>query len=103
MPPISELHLPAGCVATSGSIILPEFQEFTSKLKEKRALVKTFFNEKHSVWKPMQNAIPDFNYKWNVSSLKNIEAIKMGELINKLKQINRVSVRQENGTDYKII
>ena len=103
VPPISELHLPAGCVATSGSIILPEFQEFTSKLKEKRAIVKTFFNEKHSVWKPMQNAIPDFNYKWNVSSLKNIEAIKVGELINKLKQINRVSVRQENGTDYKII
>ena len=33
VPPIYELHLPAGCMASGRSMVLPEFQTFTSNLK----------------------------------------------------------------------
>ena len=94
-PPIFSVTLPPNCAATSQHITLPPFYELKSMVYSRPSVQAIFHNSSINLWKPLYDKYPSFNDSWDLTPLKDVNEMQMGDLLNQLDTVNKVHVEKK--------
>ena len=100
-PPLSTVKLQEGCIATSDSVTLPRYYEFSSLTKINQSFKVNQI--KTSLWKPLESVVKPKLDEWVLPDLREIEEIEMSNLVKKVKSIKAVSIETGWKTEYTVL
>ena len=94
-PPLDAVNLDPHCVANSDFVILPPYYKLKSVVHIRPNISDFFTSKNFSLWQPLFDALPTFNYSWNLKPLEKVKELEMSELIDKIQSINKVHIAEK--------
>ena len=101
LPPIGIVSLNQSCIATSDSITLPKYYEFSSIVRQ--GVGFKIQKRNLTMWEPLEQAVkPQFG-KWDLPDLEDVEEIDMSELVKTIHTIRSVRLKTKWKVWYTVI
>ena len=96
--PLDIIQLKPSCSMTHRNLILPAYYYKESKYNLTEHIntwINNFKPSQIKIWEPLHKHYPNFSFEKLPSKLKDIKEIKIGDLINKLKELDTVTSNEQ--------
>ena len=96
--PLDIIQLKLSCSMTHRNLILPAYYYKESKYNLTEHIntwINNFKPSQIKIWEPLHKHYPNFSFEKLPSKLKDIKEIKIGDLINKLKELDTVTSNEQ--------